>query len=304
LTKQNIDIGISGLYYITHIDNLMSIMKLGVLSHARVKKDGISFTPIYDRHIVEARKERIAPDGNSLWNFANLFFNPRNPMLYRLLREKPAKEIVVIALNPVILNKDGIFITTGNARALQSEILTRDEGLLKIKEFQKNFKLDRWAAENGSKTKIMAECLVPDRVPPEYLQEVYVVNDKVANDIKARYPHIKIDIVPEPYMFFRPSWHKSIANNLTISVNRVGIIGEGLNNGIKYHFIGVHTKYQDLSKQKKLLIKKEYSFDPELAVSQESMQSGAKIQFLPFFAKIHWVQRSDTIRIGKSRRIY
>ena len=126
------NIGISGLYYITHIDNLISIIKKGILSHARVEKDGIPYTPIYDRHILEARKDKLAPDGNSLWNFANLFFNPRNPMPYRVLREKPAKDIVVVMVHPAIVNKNEIFITTGNARAWQSEILTRDEGLLKI----------------------------------------------------------------------------------------------------------------------------------------------------------------------------
>src|SRR5262245_32232822 len=126
--QRKTDINIRGLYYIAHIDNLISIVEKGILSHERVEKAGISHTPIYDEHIVKARKEIITPDGNSLWNFANLFFNPRNPMLYRILREKPAKDIVIIALNPVILNKNGIFITTGNARAWQSEILTKDEG--------------------------------------------------------------------------------------------------------------------------------------------------------------------------------
>src|SRR5258706_10664483 len=255
--------GISGLYYITHIDNLMSITKRGVLSHARVEKDEIPYTPIYDRHIVKARKERIALDGNSLWNFVNLFFNPRNPMLYRVLKEKAAKDIVVIAINSVILKKTEVFITTGNARAWQSEILTRDKGLLKIKEFQEVFKLEMWANEDGSRTRIMAECLVPDRVSPEYLQAVYVVSHKVADDIRARCPSIKIDIIPEPYMFFRPSWHKSITNfgvvtgdiffsrmrNLTALANSAGT---------KYHYIGVPFKYQDLRKQKKLVTGKLY----------------------------------------------
>ena len=279
----------------------MSIVKKGVLSHARVEKDGISYTPIYDGHILRS-KEMISPDGHSLWNFANLFFNPRNPMLYRVLREKPAKDIVVIAFNPVILNKNGIFITTGNARAWQSEILTRDEGLLKIKEIQKNFKLERWANEDGSKTKIMAECLVPDRVPPEYLQEVYVVNHKVANDIKAQCPDIKVDIIPEPYMFFQPSWHESITNKLslvegdvffsrirtlTIAVNSVGVMGEGLAR-TKYHFLGAYSKHQDLPKQKKHVIgkpyipKKEYSLDQELAEFSRKCEEHSRNTFSVF----------------------
>jgi hypothetical protein len=256
------------LYYITHIDNLISIMKMGILSHARVEKEGIPHTPIYDRHIVGARKNKFAPDGNSLWNFANLFFNPRNPMLYRVLREKSAKDIVVIALDPILLNKEGIFITTGNAIARQSEIFTRDQVLLKIKKFQRNIRLERWSVENNSKTKIMAECLVPDRVPLEYLREVYVVNHKVANDIKARHPDLQIDIIPEPYMFFQRFWKRSIANSLGVIENR-------------FFFIGARAKHQDLHKQGKLV------------------KSTEEKQLLLFPVRVHWIQRGNMIGTGK-----
>ena len=36
------------LYYITHRDNLPSILELGILSHDRIQEKGVKFTPVYD----------------------------------------------------------------------------------------------------------------------------------------------------------------------------------------------------------------------------------------------------------------
>ncbi|NUQ85600.1 MAG: DUF4433 domain-containing protein, partial [Anaerolineales bacterium] len=314
------DLGINGLYYITHISNLASIMQSGVLSHAQIENSGVGATRIYDNQIVAARKERTTPDGKSLWEFANLYFNPRNPMLYRVLREKPVKqtEIIVICFSPVIMNNKDIYITTGNARSWQSEILSRDAGLKRMKEIQKNFQLEWWSNEDGSKIKIMAECLVPDRIPPELIQGIYVLNHKVAEYIKINYPDIKVDIIPEPHMFFQPVWRTALSSNLslvdgdmffsqmqtlTISVNCVGVMGKGLASRAKYQFPGMYVKYQDLCKEKKLslgkpyVLKKEYSLDEELADSPENLRSVEETQFLLFPTKNHWRQKSDIVGI-------
>ncbi|TET68609.1 MAG: DUF4433 domain-containing protein, partial [Candidatus Zixiibacteriota bacterium] len=62
------------LYYITHIDNVRSILKWGILSHERVEKHDVEYTRIYDKEIVQKRQSVQAPDGRSLWSFANLYF--------------------------------------------------------------------------------------------------------------------------------------------------------------------------------------------------------------------------------------
>ena len=60
-------IGIKGLYYITHIENLPSIMRRGILSHEQVKDEAIRYTPTYDEGIVAARKEKLVPGGRRLY---------------------------------------------------------------------------------------------------------------------------------------------------------------------------------------------------------------------------------------------
>ncbi|MBM3335523.1 DUF4433 domain-containing protein, partial [Candidatus Sumerlaeota bacterium] len=73
------------LYYLTHIGNIPSILNYGILSHERVEAEGIPYKPIYDAQIVATRRSRKTPDGRSLWSFANLYFQPRNAMLYRVV---------------------------------------------------------------------------------------------------------------------------------------------------------------------------------------------------------------------------
>jgi hypothetical protein len=79
---------IRNLYYITHRANVGSILRHGILSHEEVQGGGIDFTAIYDTEIVSRRSSILTPDGRSLWGFANLYLQPRNPMLYRVAIER------------------------------------------------------------------------------------------------------------------------------------------------------------------------------------------------------------------------
>ena len=88
---------ITQLFYITHIKNLPSILTRGILSHGQVEEEGVPYEPIYDEDIVKGRRERHTPDGRSLWSFANLFFQPRNAMLYRVLLSRRVEDVVVLA---------------------------------------------------------------------------------------------------------------------------------------------------------------------------------------------------------------
>jgi len=120
---------IKSLYYITHINNLTSILQLGILSHKLVKEQCVQFSKIYDADIVSGRQERKTPDGNSLWAFANLYFQPRNPMLYRVIHEKGKDFIAILGVKPQVLDIPGAFIATGNAASYLSEIMPAKEGI-------------------------------------------------------------------------------------------------------------------------------------------------------------------------------
>jgi O-acetyl-ADP-ribose deacetylase (regulator of RNase III) len=306
---------VKSLYYITHINNMRSILEQGILSHQRIESEGISFTPIYDAAIVSNRRARITPDGKSLWEYANLFFQPRNPMLYRVISERDKDEVAVLALKPQVLDLPGVLVTTGNAASPLSEVLGIQEGRAKLSEIRPILKSDWWREEDGSKRKIMAECLVPDVVPAEYIHSIYVASEKAVAELRARIL-ARREILREPHMFFQPTRVLAIVpeqlllvdgdmffsqmQTLTISVNTVGVMGKGLASRAKYQFPDTYVVYQDVCRQKILqmgtpyLYRRETSFEHALADDPHSLQDlNSNKWFLLFATKRHWREPAD-----------
>ncbi len=106
---------IKGLFYITHIENVPSILQRGILSHSFIESNHVPFKAIYDEAIVSNRKDKATPDKGSLWEYANVYFQPRNPMMYRVVKEKTTKELAVIGVAPEVLGLPEVLITDGNA---------------------------------------------------------------------------------------------------------------------------------------------------------------------------------------------
>lgn len=306
---------IRSLYFITHIDNLPSIFKHGILSHKSIEERSIPYTPIYDKSIVAKRKDRTVPTGQSLWEFANLYFQVRNPMLYRVVHEKSAKDLAVLSVQKGVLNGLGVFVATGNAASSATEILPAGEGLRSITEIWNTIQSEWWNSVDGSKRKIMAECLVPDVVRPDLIDTIYVASHEVAAKIKGMRLPSRISIVPEPNMFFRPARQIPMSRNLTliegdmffstmqtltVSVNVVGVMGKGLASRAKYQFPDVYVIYQDACRRKQLemgkpyLYKRESFVDEELADEPESLpKPNARKWFLLFATKRHWRDEAD-----------
>ena len=307
-----------GLYYITHIDNLSSILEKGILSHKKVIEENIKFTPIYDADIVATRKEKKVIEGKNLWDFVNLYFQPRNAMLYRVVffGNVNKEDIIIIGLKSSILENKNIFITTGNAASPQTEFISSN--VSNIKEYLKNIreKTDKewWSSADGSKREMMAECLIPEKVGPEYISEIYVSNDIALNKVK-KITGEKFSVIPEPEMFFLPNRKINLTKNLsliegdmffsrmqtlTISVNTMGIMGKGLAARAKYQFPDVYVIYQDLCKNKTLkmgkpyLYKREESLDFIFADEAEKLTNlNLKTWFLLFPTKTDWRKPAD-----------
>jgi len=253
------------LYYITHIGNIESILKFGILSHNEITKRGISYKHIYNPEIVEARQE-IEIDGRSLCDFANVYFTPRNAMLFRVIHELELNEIAVLGINPGILERPDIFVSDGNARAVETKILPKSEAEKMLLQIRKEANKTWWFAADGSKRKLMAECLVPGEIPPSDIISIYVASAEVKDKLQQQLSDCE-PIIAQPDMFFLSALRNSIPSNisifegdmffsnmqtLTISVNCVGIMGKGLASRAKYQFPDVYVYYQDLCRSRRL----------------------------------------------------
>lgn len=310
----------SQLFYITHIDNIPSILQKGILSHSIIENQEVKYTQIYDKGIISNRKDKKTPNNKSLWEYANIYFHPRNPMLYRVVHEQPPEKIAILAIDKDVTQLPGVFITNGNAASLLSDIMpmTQQNYYRVINQLKKVFDSTYWTDEDGSKRKIMAECLVPKKVPSDYIKTIYVVDDKTADEIKQKISY-RISVVTEPKMFFSNPLIVQLAPNLsvfkgdmffskmhtlTISVNIVGIMGKGLASRAKYQFPDVYVRYQDLCRKKILrmgkpfLYKKETSLDYILADESGTLKNdNGATWFLLFPTKRHWRENADLTAI-------
>lgn len=311
---------ISGhLFYITHIDNIPSIIEKGILSHSSIEDEGLEYTQIYDKAIVNNRKEKLVGD-KSLWHYANVYFQPRNPMLYRVTMEKSPDDVAIIAVRKEVIDFPGVYISDGNAASINTKFYEGSNYKIIQNHIKRMTILQWWSEFNSTKRMIMAECLVPNQIPSEYIEAIYVSNHLVAEKLR---PSISPDtnIIPEPNMFFQPVTKIDLTQNLslvtgdlffsklqtlTVSVNCIGIMGKGLASRAKYQFPDVYVHYQDQCHKKRLrmgwpvLYHREGSYHEQLADDPTTIATKDKdTWFLLFATKQHWRDKSDIGGIEK-----
>lgn len=307
---------IKNLYYITHIDNLSSILERGILSHERIEEEGVQPARIYNTDIVNRRRGKNTPDQKSLRSYANLYFQPRNPMMYRVVheKEKGAKHLAVISVAETILQAPGVFITDGNAANDPTRFYFPADGLRMLGQQWEIIQNEWWNNLDGSKRKIMTECLVPNSISPEFINSIYVADEETRVSVSEKVGSRSISVIPEPKMFFQPNSRDKIGDNisvingdmffstlqtLTISVNLQAVMGKGLASRAKYQFPDVYVAYQDACRSRRIteikpyLYKREGSLDEELAdFGADLITPNAVKWFLLFATKRKWRENS------------
>jgi len=280
-----------------------------------VQKD-LPFTRIYDKEIVSRREGIKTPNGKSLWSFSNLYFNARNPMLYRVCRETDVENIVILEISPSILESQNVLITDGNAASEITSFFPPTK--TNISKIFKQTQWRYWNPYDGSKRRMMAECLVPDSVSPDLIMSIFVPSYNAVDRVKEKIKSSQLgnrSVMCDPDRFFEPSkvipfppylsikegdMFFSRYQTLTISVNTVGVMGKGVASRAKWQFSDVYVHYQNALRKgylrmgKPYLYKREYSTDFEFADEPTTLKEyNAATWFLLFATKKHWQERSD-----------
>lgn len=103
---------ISYLYHMTHKNNLENILQNGLLSHT-LARAGLNQVDIADNQVNARRERRETIHNRSIHDYVPLYFNPKNPMLFK--RRDIQDDILILAIDRnLILNQNSIF-TDGNA---------------------------------------------------------------------------------------------------------------------------------------------------------------------------------------------
>ena len=119
------------LHFITHVANVVSICKKGILCHSKAKK--LNPRSIAEPGIQERREKVIVPGANKkLHEFANLYFNARNPMMFK--RKGMHKSLCILSISHEILDQPGIIITDMNASRQFVKFLEMPFGLSQLEK--------------------------------------------------------------------------------------------------------------------------------------------------------------------------
>lgn len=192
--------GQTGLYNIQAIANIPSIMQKGLLSNEKAHKiNHISIA----MNEVQARRELIRiPNGMKLHQYANLYFDPWNPMLSRKRSEN--EEICILKFDRIILDLEGVILSDRNASSDYAAFYSVKAGLENIDfnlVYARYWTDDDYYVQCRKKSIKCAEILVPYSIPFDYVVCAAVVNEDAARKLEA--VHFNRQIMIEPRVFFR-----------------------------------------------------------------------------------------------------
>lgn len=192
------------LHYIAPIVNVPSILIRGILSHNGAKK--IKHESCASQAIQERRERVVVPSGRPLHDYANLYFNARNPMMH-LIKEKH-DELTILALRPNVIDLTGTIITDCNAARGCALFKPAPSGLDVVdrdRVFAEFWTHPNPIEQDEHKGEMCAEVLVPDKVDARYIFKAYVSCNQSREALITTIgtQKVNIEIAIKGYLFFR-----------------------------------------------------------------------------------------------------
>ena len=139
--------------------------------------------------------------------YVNLYFNPRNPMLF--LMKENHENLVVLDVDKEVMKRQGVAISDYNAAKTYTAFHPYPEGIEALDESlvfarywvnQIEDLGDPFAADRR-KAATQAEVLVPDLIEPQMIKGVIVSCKSVAADLRTSGPKAVYRV--DPNLFFR-----------------------------------------------------------------------------------------------------
>lgn len=172
------------LYNIVSIHNIKSIFQHGILSRNLIEQMGINHIDISDNEVQSRRNRVVVPGGFELHAYANVYFNPRNAMLYKRLNW--LNNLCVLKIDKRVLDLKNTVISDANASAAGTSFWAPEDAL-KILNFNtiysKSWDFPDYRKRLYYKQTMMAEVLVLNKISKEYIIEILVPNDVVYRKI-------------------------------------------------------------------------------------------------------------------------
>lgn len=165
--------GVKALWYVVHINNLLSILKNGILCRNEVLRRNLKFKDISYLSVQKRRTE--------FHNYVPLFFADNTPMLYVCLQNDPER-IVLLEIDVDVANLEGVIFSDGNVASNNSKIYKNSSDLAKL-DWNTILNSDP-AFYDEMKRKRSAELLIPNTVPSQYIRCIHVPESMSESKVK------------------------------------------------------------------------------------------------------------------------
>lgn len=170
------------VYHMTHVQNLPTIGRHGLLAHNnRYQQKDIS-----NRTVNNLRHNIIEPVFNrSIHDYVPFYFNPRNAMLYRVQKDY-ASNIVILEFSSEILLQDNALFTTGNAACHKTKFSNNIEDLATM-NWNIIFQRSWYGYGEHVKRAMMSEVLVYQHQALNMLEAINCQTNQVADFLNNKY---------------------------------------------------------------------------------------------------------------------
>lgn len=186
------------LHNIQHIENITSIFKNGILSHNQAQKLKVKGKDISDIEPQGKRSKVVIPGGRRLHDYANLYINGRNKMMFKVVHKYHYTEICVFCIDPAVLDLTGVVIADCNASSDYVRFYSSPGGLSHI---DYNLVFARSWTHSGNIIEewrhgaiICAEVLVPDKIDSGFIKKIYVSCKESAWTVQKLAPGFQVEI--------------------------------------------------------------------------------------------------------------
>ncbi|MET0072735.1 MAG: DUF4433 domain-containing protein [Candidatus Thiodiazotropha lotti] len=191
---------VTELHNIMPIGNIPSVLAHGILSHEQAA--GLPHSDVSMADVQDRRDKVQVPGGMRLHQYANLYFDARNPMMYKRLAQ--VETLCVLSVSTDVLNNPGVVITDQNAAS--EYVAFWPPSFLQYQDFDLIY-ADDWRHPNDRiaywrhKSAKCAEVLVPNGIHADFILKAYVISEAARASLLATGFSKSVEFMPR--LFFR-----------------------------------------------------------------------------------------------------
>lgn len=160
---------ITSFWHLTHKSNIHSIIKNGILNHSDAYQSDVVPIDISDPGAQQWRDRTEPLYKRKIHDYANLYINPRNPMLYA--RKELQVDLCLVEISLSVLAENQYLMTDGNAASHDTKFYSSASSLELLP--WDVLRAGYWNDLPDGKRKRCAEVLVYPKIPPKFIVRIH-----------------------------------------------------------------------------------------------------------------------------------